>query len=147
MFDKISTKLFSLLSANTLIQSKYNYEASNLQGFPALTLTPSANENEYATTTENQRAYAFVVRLYVERGSSATAENDCENTMRELVDTVLDTLDKNYNMVGLETQTGYIFLNMTAAPSTWGYAGRENEMRVAEIKVTLRFYVDTTLIT
>jgi hypothetical protein len=146
MFDKISTKLFSLLNANTLIQSKYNYEATKLEGFPALTLTASANENEYSTTTENNRAYAFVIRLYVLRGSGPTAENDCENTMRELVDTVLDTLDKNYNMVGLETQTGYMFLNMYAAPSTWGYAGRENEMRVAEIKVQLHFNIDTTLI-
>ncbi len=147
MFDKISTKLMSLLSGNTLIQSKYNYEASNVEGFPALTLTPSANENEYATTTENQRTYAFVVRLYTERGSTATAENECENTMRELVDTVLDTLDKNYNMIGLETQTGYIFINMMAAPSLWGYAGRENQMRVAEIRIQLNFYIDTTLIT
>lgn len=147
MFDKISTSLFTLLKANSLLQSCYNYEASKLEGFPALTLTPSSNENEYATTTENRRVYAFVIRLYVERGSDPTGENSCENTMRELVDTVLDDLDKNHSDLVIDSETGYTFLMMRAAPSQWGYAGRENEMRVAEIRVQLHYDIDTTLIT
>lgn len=146
MFDKISTALFNLLKANTLIQSCYNYEASKLEGFPALTLTPSANENEYTTTTENHRVYAFVVRLYVERGSSPLEENTCERTMRQLVDTVLDDIDKSYNL-SIDSQTGYIFIRINASPSQWGYAGRENTMRVAEIKVQVHYHIDTTLIT
>lgn len=146
MFDKISTYLMSILAGNSLIQSKYDFETSNPEGFPFLTITPSANENEYSTTTENRRVYAFVIRLYVERGSGNDAERACENTMREMVDTVLDTIDKNYNMTTLETQTGYTPLLMSAAPSQWAYAGRENVMRVAEIRVQLHFDVDTTLI-
>lgn len=147
MFDKISTALLDLLKANTLLQSCYKYEASNLDGFPALTLTPSANENEYSTTTENRRVYAFVVRLYVERGSGADAEDTCERTMRQLVDTVLDDLDKSYNITTISLQTGYTFLFMNATPSIWGYVGKENEMRVAEIKVQLHFDIDVNLIT
>lgn len=148
MFDKISTAIMSLLTSLSGIQSFYNYEASNIQGFPALTLTPSANESEYSTTTENRRVYAFMVRLYVARGSGNDAEQTCENTMRELVDNVLDRLDKNHSLSGitLETQTGYTFLFMSATPSQWGYAGRENEMRVAEIRFRIHFDVDTTLI-
>ena len=149
MFDKISSSLFDLLKGptpNSLIQSAYQYEASLLEGFPALTLTPSANESDYSTTTENRRVYSFVVRLYVERGSGSTAESACENTMRELVDTVLDSIDKNYRNLAVDTQTGYTFLFMHAAPSTWGYAGRENQMRVAEIRVRVEYDVDTTMI-
>jgi hypothetical protein len=148
MFNKISTAIVNLLKSNSLIQSVYNYEASNLEGFPAMTITPSANESEYSTTTENRRVYAFMVRLYVVRGSGADAENTCENTMRDLVDTVLDKLDKNFYFTdgAIQTQTGYTFLFMSSSPSQWGYAGRENEMRVAEIRVRVHFDVDTTLI-
>ena len=149
MFDKISQALFDLIKGptpNTLIQSSYQYEASALDGFPALTLTPSANESDYSTTTENRRVYAFMIRLYVERGSDATAESTCEKTMRKLVDTVLDTIDKNYRTISIDSQTGYTFLFMHAAPSQWGYSGRENQMRVAEIRVRLEFDVDTTMI-
>lgn len=150
MFDKISTALSSILSANTKIQSKYDFEASNLEGTPAMSITASANENDYSTTTENTRMYAFLVRLYVLRGDSADSERTCEKTMRDMVDGVLDTLDKNWNMSGssaVASQTGYTFLGMSAAPSQWGYAGRENVYRFAEVKVKLRYNIDTTLIT
>ncbi len=146
MFEKISTSLINLLKANTLIQSVYNFEASKLDGFPALTITPSANESDYTSTTENRRVYSFVIRLYVERLSGNTAESVCESTMRQLVDTVLNTLDHAYGMSTLDPQTGYLFLKMSAAPSQWGYAGVSSQLRVAEIKVTLHFDVDTTLI-
>lgn len=148
MFNKISTALFNLLKPLSKIQSFYNYEASNIDGTPALTLTPSANDSEYSTTTENKRVYAFVIRLYTVRGSGSDAESTCENTMRDMVDSVLDALDKNYYALGssIASQTGYTFLSMSAAPSQWGYSGRENEMRVAEIKVKLNFYVDVTAI-
>jgi hypothetical protein len=148
MFEKISTALMSLFSNLSKIQSQYNVEASNLEGFPALTLTPSGNESAYDTTTENRRVYGFVVRLYVERGSGTDAERTAESTMRDLVDTVLDRLDKNYYFGGttIPSQTGYTFLFVESAPSKWGYAGRENEMRVAEVNIKVHFHIDTTLI-
>lgn len=145
MFDKISKALMALFESNVGIETRYPYEATEIKGFPALTLTPSANENEYSTTTENRRVYAFVLRLYVERSSSEPEV--AEQTMRQLVDSVLDTIDRNYTLSGLQTQTGYTFLLMNAAPSVWGYAGRENDMRVAEIKIQLHFDIDTTQIT
>lgn len=145
MFDKLSTALVSILTANTKIQSKYDFEASNLEGTPAMTITPSGNESEYATTTENVRIYAFTIRLYAIRGDGTAAERTCEKAMRDMVDTVLDTLDKNWNIF-VNTQTGYTFLGMSSAPSQWGYSGRENMYRVAEIKVGIRYHVDTTLL-
>lgn len=149
MFEQVSQALLSILSDLPKVQKQYAYEASNLEGFPALTLTPSANESSYSTTTENRRTYAFVIRLYVARGSSDAAERQCEETMRDLVDSVLDRLDKNYYLedTTIPSQTGYTFLYMNSAPSVWGYAGRENEMRVATILVQLHFDIDTTLIT
>lgn len=146
MLEKLSTYFKTLLKANTLVQEVFDYEASNITGSPSVTITPSGNANDYHSTTENHRRYAFMIRLYVRRGSTEQNEETTERAIRELVDTVLDDLDKNHQLLGLQTQTGYTFLFMRAAPSQWGYAGRELEMRVAEIALTVDFHVDVTAI-
>lgn len=147
MFEKISKAIAALVSSVSDIQKVYQFEASNIEGFPAATITPSANENEYTSTTENRRTYAFLIRLYVVRPDGANSEAVCEETMRKLVDQVTDKLDRNFLLSSLQSQAGYTFLAMMAAPSLWGYTGsRENQMRVAEIRVQLHFDVDTTLI-
>jgi hypothetical protein len=146
MFEKVSNALKTILSTNSLIQNVSDYEASKLEGFPAMTITPAANENAYNSTSENRRVYAYMVRLYVIRNSGADEESECEKTMRLLVDTVLDTIDKNHSALNVASQTGYTFLFMHAAPSQWGYAGAANEMRVAEIQVRVEYDVDVNLI-
>jgi len=146
MLEILSTYFKSLLTSNNLIQEVFDYEASNISGSPCATITPSGNSNDYHSTTENRRRYAFIIRLYVNRKSGESDESTTERAMRQLVDTVLDDFDKNHQLPNLESQTGYIFLFMRAAPSQWGYAGRELEMRVAEIAITVDFDVDVTAI-
>lgn len=145
MIQNILNYLNTVLTANSLIQKVYLYERADAEGTPFATVTLSANENEYASTTQNQRTYAFLVRLYVDRKGQRNPEA-ADPILAELVDSVLDDLDKNYNMSGLVVNSGYTFLMMEAAPSQWGYVGREMEYRVAEVIVRVRFYVDTTVI-
>lgn len=145
MIQNLITTLKSILTSNTLIQSVYDYERANAEGTPFATITPSANENDYATTTENRRVYAFLIRVFVERAGQSNYPQ-AETTTRSLVDSVLDDLDKNYQLTGLTIPAGYTFLFMEAAPSQWGYVGREQEYRVAEVTVRCHFYVDTTII-
>jgi len=146
MWDLLSEAIKTILEDNDLISNTYSYEASDISGTPIATLTPSANEADYATTTENTRVYAFMLRLYVDRKSGEEGEAVAEEALRELVDTVLDDLDKNHRLNALGTKTGYDFLFLEAAPSLWGYAGRENEYRVSEIIVRTHFCVDINLI-
>ena len=152
MIEKLVTKLKSILEMNSLLQVSYSYEREDATGTPFATLTPSANENAYSTTTENERVYAFLIRLFVERKGQSLAEN-CEATMRALVDSVLNQFDSDWNLsdplgttAPLATQTGYTFLFMEATPSAWGYVGRENEYRVAEIEVRCHFSIDVNLV-
>jgi hypothetical protein len=147
MFDKISTALVNLLTSNTKIQKIYDYEASNIEGFPCAVVIPSANESAYTSTSENRRTYAYLIRIYNERGSLADDEKTCEKAMRDFVDSVLDAVDKSFSSFSPGAVTGYQFLFLSAAPSQWGYVGRENEMRVAEVKVFVHFDIDTNLIT
>ena len=91
MIEKLTQYIKSVLEANALIQAVYPYERANSDGTPFATITVSGNENDYKSTTENSRTYSFLIRLFVERGGQTEPE-DCEATMRELVDTVLDDL-------------------------------------------------------
>lgn len=147
MFDQVSTALLNILKANTLLSNSYNFEPAEIDADPVATLTPSSNDNDYATTTENRRTYAFNLRLFKTRFTGENAEARTEAAMRELVDSVLDDLDKNHRLSALETKAGYTYLLMEAAPSQWGYAGKENMYRVAEIIVRVHFAVDVNVIT
>ncbi len=146
MWKILTTAIKDILEANGLLQNTYSYEASDISGTPCATLTPSANDNDYATTTENTRVYAFMLRLYVDRPSGEDKEFQSEQAMKGLVDSVLDDLDKNHRLSALGSKTGYTFLFLEATPSIWGYAGRENNYRVAEIIVRSHFAVDVNQI-
>lgn len=144
MWQKLSDKIKSILQANTLIQEVYDYEHERFNGDPAVTLTPSSNESDYSTTTENERVYAFKILIFVDR--TARGDTDSERIMRALVDSVLDDLDKNYTLSGIVANTGYTMLYTEAMPSMWGYVERENIYRVAEITVRCHLDVDVTQI-
>lgn len=145
MWEEMNKQLRDILIDNSLIEEVYTFETDNYKGEPFATLTPSANEAHFDTTTENRRIYAFIIRLFKERGGASTPA-DAEAAMRELVDSVLDDLDKNWNLTGVDVPTGYDFLFIEAAPSAWGYVPRETELREAEIIVRCHFEVNTQLI-
>lgn len=147
MWELTTQKIKTLLESTGLFQNLYSFEPSKISGSPVGTLVPSANDNDYRTTTENTRVYAFMLRLFVNRLSSDDNEQKTEEAMRQLVDASLDILDKNHRLSGLSSRTGYTFLFMEAAPSTWGYAGQSNNMRVAEVIIRVHYSVDVNLIT
>lgn len=146
MIQQLSKILKSILDDNSLLENSYTYEVQSPDSTPYATLTLSANENDYDTTTENVRVYAFMLRLYQERNVQVD-QDSAENAMRGLVDSVLDDLDKNHRLDGLEGKAGYTFLFMEAAPSTWGYVDEPAQYRVAEIVVRCHVSIDTTVIT
>ena len=156
MFKIILDKIWDILNANTLIQEVYKYETSEFRGGPAATIVPSANESDYNTTEENVRIYAFTVRLFVNR--DVRVKEKADEVLMTLVNSVLDDFDKYYSLSALGTDgsaipggaivnaTGYTFINIFAVPSVWGYVGREDEFRIAEIDVRCRVSVDLSSI-
>lgn len=142
MFKKLSDRLKALIQATDLVANVYDFEASDLSGTPIATITPSGNESSYDTTIHNRRRYGFMVRLFVERGSGNANEKNAEDAMKELCDKMLNVFDANHQLPDLVSQDGYTFLFMHATPSRWGYAGRENNYRVAEINLIVDFQVD-----
>jgi len=151
MWETLIKKLESIIDANDFIQETFIFEAEKFEGSPSVTITPSSNSSEYSSLEENERIYAFNIRVYVNRTkapSNTDVEYWCDERMREIVDSILDDLDKNYLLddVDFSGLTGYTFMNLFAIPSVWGYAEREDEFRVAEINVRARVMIDVNTI-
>jgi len=151
MWETLIKKLESIIDANDFIQETFIFEAEKFEGSPSVTITPSSNSSEYSSLEENERIYAFNIRIYINRTkapSGTDVEYWCDERMREIVDSVLDDLDKSYLLddVDFSGLTGYTFMNLFAIPSVWGYAEREDEFRVAEINVRARVMIDVNTI-
>ena len=144
MWRQLRNQLVSILDANALIADVYDYEAEEFKGDPVALVTPSGNESEFETTTDNRRIYAFTVRLLIDRTSRNS--EDCESALRDLTDTVLDDFDKNYTLTGITNPTGKTLLFVEALPSDWGYIEGQVVYRFADIAVRCHVSVDTTLI-
>ena len=156
MFKIILNKIWDILNANALLQEVYKYETAEFRGGPAATIVPSANEGDYNTTEENVRIYAFTVRLFVNR--DIRTKDKADDVLMTLVSSVIDDFDKYYSLTALgtdgsaipggaiENATGYTFINIFAVPSVWGYVGREDEFRIAEIDVKCRVSVSLSSI-
>ena len=147
MFTILLNKIVSILEANTLIQEVHNFEAQKFDGDPVAIVSPSGNESDYTTTNINERLYAYSVKLFVSRTArDGDSDKEADRVLRNLVDSVLDDIDKDFTFAGLSVPTGYCMINVFAIPSIWGYAGAEDEYRVAEVVVRCRGGVDVTMI-
>ena len=153
MYEILIQKITAILRANDLLGIVYNFEASELSGDPAAVVTPASNESEFNTTQENIRIYAFNIRLFVRRTQGRQPE-DSDTIMREVVDSVINDFDKYYTLSAtgtdgsstpggaIESPAGNTFINLFAAPSVWGYSGREDEYRSSEINLQARVSID-----
>ncbi len=147
MFTTLLNKIVTILEANSLFQEVYNYEAQKFNGDPVAVVSPSGNESDYNTTNANERTYAYSLKLFVSRTArQGDKDKEAERVLRELIDSVMDDFDSDFGFTGLTVPTGYCMINVFAIPSIWGYAGAEDEYRVAEIIIRCRVSVDVTLI-
>lgn len=146
MFTVLLDKIVSIMEANELIQEVFNFEKQEFDGDPVASVSPSGNEADYQTTNFNERIYSFSVKLFVGRTSREKTGKDADRVLRDLVDSVVDDIDKDFTFAGLTVPTGYCMINVFAQPTQWGYTGAEDEYRVAEVIVRCRVSVDVFLI-
>lgn len=117
------------------------------RSYPAAHVVPSENTNEYETTTENVRIYAFTLRLFYE--TKSTDIDDAMSGLEEVVDAVLDLFDQedlkdsDDRTIGVDLPSGYTFLNIFAIPGVWGSLD-EDALLMAEINVRVRISRDIT---
>lgn len=131
--NQLKTLIKNRLSSISDLQEIVEYEKTTFDGFPALTIVCSENENDYYTNNENERIFAFRLIVYEQIGNDITsdpAKKRAEEIVGDLVSDILDSLD-NYSK---STDWGDGWLE--AIPSRWGYAQiGEGWARYAEITV------------
>jgi hypothetical protein len=114
-------------------------------GYPAAHVVPSENTNDYETTSENIRTYAFTVRVFYD--TKETPIEDAFSALEEVVDNVIDAFDQedlkggSTRKLGISLPAKYTFLNVLASPGNWGEL-TEEQLIMAEIKVKVRVSVD-----
>jgi hypothetical protein len=149
MLETLIQKIKSLLQEIDGIASVYEYEPEKFSDTPVVVIVPSTNEDDYKTSSENLRVYAFDLRVYVNRSvapAGQVVEEYSDRILRGVVDKVLNKLDTNYKMSGITVPAGFTFINMRVHPSSWGISGREDEYRAAEIDVRCTVNVNLDLI-
>ena len=144
--DQIKTKL----EAITGISNVYDYAWIDFDGFPAATITPSGFESNYQTNIENERKYIFTVRLFhkISIIKQKTKEKDRVaegfRVMRGLIDTVVDSFDKDETMTGIELPTGKTMVSMKPVPTTISYFP-DDKIIVGEVQLDINITFDTTV--
>ncbi len=139
MINTLKKEILNELQKITNVQEVADFEKSGFNGFPAITLTCSGNENTFDTTASNMRTYQFTIRCYEQLEKvpqldavSDTAKARAEKIMGELVSEVIDTFDKFY-------QFNQVADFMQAVPSEWGYVKLANGWcRTAKIELIVK---------
>ena len=130
-------QIMTRISTNiTTVQDVSPYEKTGFDGFPAVTVTCSGNENDYWSTAENQRQFTFIIRIYQQIDKKPTLEElgdnqkeVAEGIIERVVSQIIDTFDNFYSF-----NNAADFCR--AVPSTWWYTKiGESWCRTAEIKL------------
>jgi|TARA_Y100000310_G_C20652578_1_gene800253 hypothetical protein len=135
LFSTIKTKVTTICSDNSLINEAFNYDKPRFDKTPACTVVPSGNEALFEDTANNRRIYAFTITIFVPW--DAHGATDAEDTMVDVLDSLLDDFDKDFTLTGSA-------IMVDAAPSAWGYQEREKLYRTAQINLKVKTLFDVT---
>lgn len=145
---QIGTLLSSLTSGgNTIIQEVSNTPKLKFSGYPAAYVVPSDLESEYETTIENERVYAFIVRLFHE--TKETGIGDAIAALEDVVDSVIDAIDQEdkkaaaSRTIGISLPSDYVFLAIAATPGMWAELPSE-QLIMSEVRLRVRISYDAS---
>lgn len=105
--------------------SVYDYAATQFSSYPAAIVTASDLKGQFVDTSRNEDHFVFTILLFMNR---LNQEEAAEQTMRKLVDDIIQRLNNNATINGNQNTFGKP-LNIR-----WGYAkSPDPDMRAANI--------------
>lgn len=146
-WSTIRPEVGTLLETLTTIQEVSSTPKLKFSGYPACYVVPSENTADYETQTENERIYAFIIRVFYETKKIGMAA--AMNRLDGIVDQIIDVFDKDDQKgasdrtVGVSLPAGYTFLSILATPSAWGEIPGEG-LIMAEITVKIKVSRDVS---
>lgn len=106
----IKADIIDKLSALPSMNKVYGWEKPNPAGFPCAFVTFAGAENEFFTTAENKRIFAFRVLILVFLGQDRNSTNQqelAEQTIQDLLGEAIDALDSDITL-GENAQTLFV---------------------------------------
>lgn len=142
----VRPQIITLLKTLTTLQEVSNLPKIQFSGYPASHVIPSDNASDYETTAENERQFAWLIRVF-----DTTKDQGIEKAYTNLeviVDSILDLIDEEdlkgaLRTIGNNLPAKYTYINCFAAPSRW-LDFSDEELVMAEITVKVRISVDVT---
>ena len=133
-FHDIRAAIVDKVDELTKVQKTYGYDPSTIEGIPAVVVSPSDNEADYGSTSNDRIVFVFKLRAYYTIEKEAE-EEEAETALEEVVDEIL-TAFKERNVLGSACDW------VEPAPSIWEYESRgEAVYRVAELTLRCVKYV------
>lgn len=133
-FKDIRAAIVAIAGALTKVQESYGYEPSTIEGIPAVIVSPSDNEADYGSTSNDRLVFTFKLRAYYTIADESESEV-AETALEEVVDEIL-TAFRQRDVLGSACDW------VEPAPSVWEYETRgEAVYRVAEITLRCVKYV------
>ncbi len=140
-------QLKTLLDGVSTISETSKAPKMKFGSYPAATVTPSDQEGDYETTTENIRTYAFMVRVFYE--TKDTSVEDAIAALEEVIDSVIDAFDQDdlkgasTRTVGINLPAKYTFINIFAVPGAW-FEVPDEQLIYAQVSVRVRVSIDVS---
>ena len=132
-FSKLRQKLKSKLEAIDSIQETQDFPSEEFNGFPVAMISDEIrNESEFQTTTENKRVYIFIIYLMQEIEN--VGKRKASIIIESVVDDVIDALDKDQTLTGVDLGTGKTMIVMKPSLSDFF---NDNKYVVAKIEVSI----------
>jgi len=133
-FKDIRAAIVAKVDELAKVQKTYGYDPSTIEGIPAVVVSPSDNEADYGSTSQDRLVFVFKLRAYYTIAKETEAET-AETALEEVVDEIL-TEFKERNVLGSVCDW------VEPAPSVWEYETRgEAVYRVAEVTLRCVKYV------
>lgn len=138
MFSIIRTAIIDKINNDlTKIQVAYRTDRSTLEGYPAAVVSPSENEADYASTSNDRRVYAFKIRVYY------PFKDESEQDTADLA--LEDALDEMLDVFSQRDALGDACDWIEPVPSVWQYEERGDGIyRMAELILRCIVYKPNT---
>lgn len=146
-WQTLRPQIKTLLTNSGLFQEVSGTPKIKFNGYPAVHVVKSDNESDYNTNKENERVYAFLVRIFYESKQVGVAT--AEERLEETVDAIIDAIDQDAikpsttRVIGISLPSGYIFIDTIPVPSVFGEIESE-QLVMAEIRVRIKIIRDIT---
>ena len=123
-YVSLASAIITKLNEVSEINVVYNYEAKELLGYPAVTVTALGHVNTPHDTAGNVRNFQFVVRAYF----PTSIAQDAETILRDLADKIIVKLEEDPSLGGACDYT-------RATEGKFLYQEREVPVRIVEITI------------